>query len=145
VAASAKLYAQVFGSLASGLINYPTATARVMLATSAYVPNQDTHVYVSSVTGEASGTGYTAGGQALASKTVTFTSATNTTMLDCADPSWTTATFTFRYAVFYIDTGTPSSSPLISWMDFGSDQSATGGTVTITIPGTGIAQFVAAA
>jgi hypothetical protein len=29
-------------------------------------------------------------------------------------------------------------------MDFGSDQSATGGTVTITIPGTGIAQFVAA-
>lgn len=144
MAASAKLYGLVFTSLTSGLINYPTATVRVMLATSAYVPNQDTHQFVSSVTGEATGTGYTAGGQALTTKTVVYTAATNTLMLGCANPSWTTSTFTFRYAVFYVDSGTPSTSPLISWMDFGSDQAATGGTVTITIPATGIAQLVAA-
>lgn len=144
MAASAKLYGNVFGSLANGLINYPTATVRVMLVTSAYTPNQDTHQYVSSVTGEASGTGYTAGGQALAGKAISYTTATNVTMLDANDPSWTTITVTFRYAVFYVDTGTSSTSPLISWMDFGSDQSASAATLTITLPTTGIAQLTAA-
>lgn len=142
--ASAKLYGNFFVSLANGLINYPTATVRVMLVTSSYAPNQDTHAYVSSVTGEVVGTGYTAGGLALAGKAITYTTATNVTMLDANDPSWSTATVTFRYAVFYVDTGTASTSPLISYMDFGSDQSATAATVTITLPTTGIAQLTAA-
>ena len=144
MAATAKLYGLVHSSLANGLINYPTATVRVMLVTSAYTPNQDTHQYVSSVTGEASGTGYTAGGQALAGKAISYTTATNVTMLDANDPSWTTITVTFRYVVFYVNTGTSSTSPLISWMDFGSDQSGSAVTLTITLPTTGIAQLTAA-
>jgi hypothetical protein len=109
-----------------------------MLVTSSYTPSQDTHRYKSSVTGEAVGTGYTARGQLLTAKTVTYTAGSNTLALDCADPSWATATVTARYLVVYIDTGTDSTSPLIGYVDFGSDRTATGGTFVYTVPAAGL-------
>src|SRR5438477_2232621 len=89
---------------------WTTDTIKTMLCTSSYTPDQDAHEFKSSVTNEISGTGYTAGGATLASKTVTADSSTNETRLDAADVSWTVATFTARYAVVYKSTGTDSTS-----------------------------------
>lgn len=56
-------------------IDFDTDTVKAMLMTSSYTPNYDTHQYKSSLTNEVVGTGYTAGGVTLASKTVTYTAA----------------------------------------------------------------------
>lgn len=125
-------------SLANAEIDFDTDTIKVMLCTSSYTPNQDTHQYKSSVTNEVTGTGYTAGGATLASKTVTYTSGTNTITLDAADPSWTSSTITARFAVFYKSTGTDSTSPLICYWNFGADQISTAATFTLQINASGI-------
>ena len=85
MAASGKLYGLAFKSMVNGEINWTSHTIKAMLCTSAYTPNQDTHQYKSSVTNESAGTGYTAGGVALAGKTVNYTAGTNTLILDASD------------------------------------------------------------
>lgn len=90
---------------------------------------------------EVTGTGYTATGVALASKTVTYDTATDQIRLDAADSSWTTSTITARRAVVYKDTGTSTTSPLLAQVDFGADVSTTAGTFQITWDATGIVVF----
>lgn len=51
-------------------------------------------------------------------------------LIDAADPSWTTinpGTLTGSYIVFYKDTGTTTTSPVILYWDLGGSQSATNG------------------
>lgn len=124
-------------------IDFDTDTVKVMLCSATYSPNQDTHQYKNSVTNEVSGTGYTAGGATLSGKTVTYNAATNTFMMDATtDPSWATATVSgIRYAVFYIDTGSAATSPLLSYMDFETDQSVTAQLLTLVLPASGILQL----
>jgi hypothetical protein len=119
-------------------IDWLTDTIKVALVTNAYTPNVAADDFWNDVSGSelASGNGYTTGGNALASKTTAVTG--GNADYDCADPSWTfTATKTFRYAVFYKDTGTASTSPLMSYVDFGADQNE-GSTFTLTINGSGL-------
>lgn len=86
-----------------------------------------------------SGQGYTAGGITLTSKTVTYTAGTNTLSLDAADLSLTGNPLGARYAVIYKDTGTPSTSPLLGYVDFDDDKVATGGgTLQIQWDATGV-------
>lgn len=144
MAASAHVYGLALKSLAAAQINFTGSTAKGMLLTSAYSPNQDTHQFKSDLSGETSGTGYTAGGVALASKTATYAAGSNTLTLSCANLVWATATITARYLVFYMDTGTSTTSALIAYVDFGSDVTSTGGSFTYPVPVAGIAQFVAA-
>ena len=80
---------------------------------------------VYTVTNEISGTGYTAGGAALASKTVTQAA---TTKWDATDVTWTSATFTAYFAVIYDSTVT---NDLIATIDFGGAQTVSSGTFTI--------------
>jgi len=132
-----KLYATAMKQLGNKEIDWDTDTIKVMLTTSSYTPNQQTHDYKNDVTNEISGAiGYTTGGATLAGKTVT--TSTLTTTYDANDVSWTTATFTFRYAIIYVDTGVASTSPLICYIDFGSDVSISTGTVTIQFNASGI-------
>lgn len=56
-------------------IDFDTDTIKVALLTASAAPNLDTWDYFNDVTNEVSGTGYTAGGATLASKTVTYTAA----------------------------------------------------------------------
>lgn len=122
----------------NGTIDLDTNDIKVMLVTSSYTPDIDADEFIDDVTNEVVGTGYTAGGQSLASKTVTVDDANDRGIFDAADPAWTTATITARGAVLYYDTGTPSTSPLIGYWDFGTDQISTAGTFTIQINVTGI-------
>jgi len=76
--------------------------------------------------------GYTQGGQALASKSVTEAA---TTYFDADDASWTSATFTAYHCVIYDSTAT---NDLICSIDFGGAQTVTSGTFTIQWHANGI-------
>lgn len=141
----AKLYGQLMAKAFNKEVDFDSDTIKVMLTTSSYTPNQDTHVYKSDVTNEVTGTGYTAGGQALTSKTVTYDSATNTVILDAADTVWPASTITARYAVIYDDAGASDATKvLLGYIDFGSDQSSTSGNFTLTWDATGIIRVTSA-
>jgi len=137
--ATTALYTKFPAKALNGEIDFDTDTIKVALVTSSYTPDQDAHDYWDDVSAnEASGTGYTSGGATLGSKTVTQDNATNKQTFDAADVSWTSSTVTARYAVIYKSTGTASTSPLIAYVDFGSNQSSSAGTFQITWNASGI-------
>ena len=145
MAVTATLYGLFLKSLANKEIDLDSDTIKVMLVTSAYAPNQDTHQYKSSVTNEVAGTGYTATGAALTGVTVTYDTATNTLKFDANDVSWPSSTLTARYAVIYDSTpASDATRPLIALVDFGADVSTTAGTFQITWSASGIATISAA-
>jgi hypothetical protein len=128
--------------------DWASDTIKVALTSSAYTPNQDTHEWYSDLTSElATANGYTAGGVTLTSKTVTYDAATNQIRLDAADTVWTATTgnqITARRAVIYKWTGVAGTSPLLGWVDFGLDVTATSDAFTITWDATGILRLTAA-
>lgn len=138
MAVTAYLYGSFPAKLANKEIDWDTDTIKVALTTSTYTPNQDTHDYFNDITNEVTGTGYTAGGATLASKTVTYTSGTNTQAFDAADVTWSASTITARYAIIYDSTGTSSTSALIGYVDFGADVISSGGDFTIQWNASGI-------
>ena len=105
-------------------------TLKIALYTSSASLGAGTTAY--STSNEVSGTGYTAGGATLSSKTVS-TSGTSA-YFDCADPSWTSASFTARGALIYNDT---NSDKAIAVLDFGGDFTVSSGTFTIVLPAAG--------
>ena len=140
-----KLYGNFLAKALNKEVDWDSDTIKVLLATSSYTPNQDTHDYFNDVSSaEVTGTGYTAGGITLSSKTATYDSGTNVIVLDAADVTWSSSTITARYAVVYDSTGTSSTSALIGYVDFGSDQSSTNGNFTITWDSTGIVRITVA-
>jgi hypothetical protein len=142
MAVSAKVYTLFQKSLANKEVDLDSDTLKVMLCTSTYTPNQDTHQYKSSITNEVTGTGYTATGATLGS--VTVTNSGHVVTLDAADTSWTTSTITARYAVVYDSTpASDATRPLICYVDFGADVVSSGGTFQITWDATGIVTFTA--
>ncbi|AEV51994.1 hypothetical protein [Prescottella equi] len=121
-----KFYGSFLLSAMNKEVDLDSDTLKVMLCTSAYTPNQDTHRYKSSITGEVSGSGYTAGGVTLTGVTVTYDAATNTLKLDADDASWPAATITARHAVIYDSTpGSDATRPLIGYTTFDQDISST--------------------
>lgn len=140
-----KLYGNFLLKALNKEVDFDTDTIKVALLTSSYTPDQDAHDYFNDVSSfEVSGTGYTSGGNTLGSKTATYDSATNVIVLDAADTTWSSSTITARYAVIYDSTGTSSTSALIGYVDFGSDQSSTNGNFTITWDATGIVRITVA-
>lgn len=121
-----------------GSIDLDTDTIKVALVTSGYTPDQDSHDFFDDVTNEVSGTGYTAGGATLANKVVSADNTDNEGVFDADDVTWGTSTITARGAVIYKSTGTASTSPLIAYIDFGSDKSSSGGNFTIAWNSEGI-------
>lgn len=117
---------------AIGSIDFDTDTFKVMLVTSAYTPNKDTHTKRSDVTNEVSGTGYTAGGAASAVSVAAVDTVNDRVVITFGAVSWTTATITARGAVYYKSHGGASSADeLIAYDDFGSDIVSTAGTFSL--------------
>lgn len=132
-----------WGTTAARRVDWVTDTIKVALTTSSYAFNQDTHDFFDDVTNEVTGTGYTAGGATLASKTLTYDSATNKIVLDSADPQWTGATISsIRKAVVYKSTGTASTSPLVAVHTFAGNQTVAAGTFTIQVDADGWARAI---
>lgn len=104
---------------------------KCMLLDNTYVYDA-AHDFVNDVSAsQVVGTGYSAGGVALTSMTRAY-SAPNR-VFDCADPSWAASTITAQFAVFYKDTGTPSTSPLLMAIDAEADVSSAGTTFSVPI------------
>lgn len=118
--------------LNGGGIDLDTDTIKVALTTSSYSPNQDTHDFFDDVTNEITGTGYSAGGATLGSKTVTQDDTNNYAVFDAADATWSNSTITARYAVVYKSTGTAGTSPLIALIDLAEDKTTNVSTFQIT-------------
>jgi hypothetical protein len=141
MAVTAYWYGQAFLSVFNKELDIDTDTIKCMLTTSTYSPNQDTHRYKSSVTNEVSGTGYTAGGVTLTSVVQSYTGATNVWAFDADDATWTSASFTARYAVVYDSTpATDATRPLLTYVDFGGDQTVNGANFTVQWDPAGIAK-----
>lgn len=125
---------KAFTSTTTDQINWTTDTIKVALVTSSYTPNQDTDNYANLsgfTTNELSGGGYSR--QTLGTKSIVYDGASNTVRFIAAAAVFGSSfTGTFRYAVIFKDTGTASTSPLIAFTNFGSDQSISAGTFTLS-------------
>jgi len=106
-----------------------TQTFKVALYTSAANLSASTTAY--SATNEASGAGYTAGGQAL-SVSVVPTSTGTTAFLSFSDVTWTATTLTARGALIYKADGV--TNPAIAVLDFGENKQTNAGDFTINFP-----------
>lgn len=108
-------------------------TFRIALYTNA--ANLDATTTAYTVTGEVTGTGYTAGGNTLTN--IAPVSSGTTAFVDFADTTWTTATITARGALIYNTTPTAGlglTNPSTVVLDFGSDRTSTAGDFTIIFP-----------
>jgi hypothetical protein len=124
------IYNSAVDDMARGAIDFDTDTFKVMLVTSSYTPDKDTHDKRNDVTNEVSGTGYTAGGVTSVC-TVTKDTANDRVTLSFAAVSWASSTITARGAVIYKSTGTASNDNLVAYNDFGSDVASASGTFTV--------------
>ena len=105
--------------------NLSTDTIKIALYTGNADLNEATTIY--SATNEVSGTGYTAGGQAMTG--VAISSSGYVAYVNWANVSWTAA-LTARCALIYNAT---QGNKSIAILDFGSDKTSTT-TFTITMP-----------
>jgi len=115
----------------SGLENFAAGTPytyKIALYTAAANLDYTTLAYTS--VNEVTGTGYTAGGQALTiSQVPTYTTGTSTAFISFANVTWNPASFTCRGALIY--NGTTNAA--VAVLDFGNDKTATS-TFTVTFP-----------
>lgn len=125
------IYNSAVDDMARGAIDFDTDTFKVLLVTSSYTPNKDTHDRRDDVTNQVTGTGYTAGG-ATCTVTVVKDTANDKVTISLGAVSWSSSTITARAAVYYKARGGASSDDeLVAYNDFGSDISTTGGTFAI--------------
>lgn len=142
-AVTAFWYGNAFVSAWNKLIDIDSDTIKALLTTSSYTVSQDNHDFADDVTNEvANGNGYATGGTTLTSPTAStaqYTGATNVWAFDADDAAWASSTITARLAVVYDSTpGTAATRPLISYVDFGGDNSTSSGTFTVQWNGSGI-------
>lgn len=142
-----KCYINLLGGEVAGDtfgVDYLSDTLKCMLMTNTYSVNLDTHETKADITNEVSGTGYTAGGVTLASKTSTYTAAdswgtarANSTAYGLGDivrPS-TGNGHLYRAIIAGTSAGAPPTFPTVS------GQTVTDGGVTWAEIGRGVTQL----
>lgn len=132
-----KTFTKMYKSLFNKEIDWDTDTIKMALVyNTSSTPVYYDDDYFDDISDEVSGTGYTSGGEIITSKTITTSD--NVLTLDFENVSWTSSTFDATGAVLYLDTGTPSTSPLMTYIHFdGETLSPNDGTLTITINASG--------
>ena len=125
------IYLSLKEKIGQGEINWTTDTIKGMLVTDSYTVDTANHIYKSDVSGEASGTGYTAGGKAITNPTVTKDYSNNWSEYDADDLQWPNSTIDARGLILYKDTGDANTSPLIAYFDFGQTESSVDGIFTV--------------
>lgn len=123
------------------LIDWVNDVIKFALFTNTLTPNYSTDSAFGSApftSNQVSGTGYTAGGATLGSKTCTE-SPTGTIMYDAADPSWSGATFSsVRCGITHDTTLSIIVDPALSLTNFGADYAVTSGTLTVQLSALGL-------
>ena len=128
-------------SIVGTAVNLKSDTIKLSLHTSTWTPDIDADDHFDDVDNEVASSGtYTTG--IAGGVTLTTSISTDDTddegVFDATDVSITSATITARYAIIRKDTGTASTSPLVLYIDFGSNQTSTAGTFAITFSAEGI-------
>jgi hypothetical protein len=138
------IFPKIYNHLLKGDVDLDTATVKVMLLGGAGAYSYDTSdEYVSDLVSaelSTSGTGYSR-------KTVSVTLTDDCQSGDAADAGvfinfdltndaeWTSATFTARHAVMFIDAGgADSANKLLYYFDLGADQIVSSGTFQLLDP-----------
>lgn len=150
MAVNAYWYSNAFKTAFQKEWNWSGGSIKVMMTTSTYnaATGKTTHLYKTSVTNEVTGTGYTAGGSIIATGSTGGTPSVSGTVCTLSyntgsgTTTWASATITgARYAVIYDNTpATDATRPLIAYVDFGGDQTTSGGDFSIVWNASGIAQ-----
>lgn len=114
-------------------------TIKLALLANTYTPSIDNHEFFDDVSAhEVSATGYTAGGQTIANQAVSQDNTGDEGVYDGDNVTWANSSITARYAVLYKDTGTPGTSPLIGYIDFGEDKESEGDNFIVSFDAEGI-------
>lgn len=114
-----------------GQIDLDTDSFKVMLTTSSYTEDVDTHTKRSDVTNEVTGTGYTAGGVAVV-PTITNDTANNRVAITFPEVTIASSTLTARKAVYYkARGGAASADELVMVNAAAADVVTSAGTLTI--------------
>lgn len=135
----ATVYTAAKKSLLDGAFDLANDTIKLALVGSGYTPDADTHDFWDDVSGEeASGTGYTAGGQTVTSIATSLDAVNHRGVADAPDVTWVGLDVgTPGYAVLYQDSGDPSTSRLILFWELGATAS-NGGDYTIRFNAAGV-------
>jgi hypothetical protein len=125
-------------------IDLDTDSIKCMLVKSTYTPAAATHDFIDDVNAEevAAGASYSAGGPALAGKTMTLAGGVATFDANDVTIAQNASGFTdARYAVLYQDSGVAGTSKLIAYADLGGNKSIQGGDLTLQMDAAGIITF----
>lgn len=118
---TAKVYGKTALMAFNKEIDWDSDEVKVMLLSSSYTPDIHTHSYVSQVSSyEISSKNYVKKGKSLSGRTLSYSN--KVVSLKANNITWSNTNITCRYAVIYVDTGNPSTSPLVCYQDFGVDQ-----------------------
>ena len=132
------IYNNFLEELLKANIDFENDTFKLALVTSSYTPDRDTHDNFDDITNEVSGTGYTAGGAALANLTVTQDNTNDKAVFDAYDVTWASSTITARAGILYKVGAWASTSPLIGYIDFTEDKVSTVGNFIVSFNVSGI-------
>jgi hypothetical protein len=109
------------GTVAFGMDNF-----KVLLVTAAYTPDKVAHTRRSDITGEVTGTGYTAGGAAVT--IVIDATAADVTGIELGGATWPLSTISAAGAVYYdARGGDPVDDDLVCYVDFSGTVSSLAG------------------
>lgn len=152
MAVTAHVFPTLDLAIGTKTVNFTTDTLRVLLVSAGtYTWNGTSqgHTHVSDFLAGSGGGALTevaGGGYArLTLGSVTYTDSGLVTTLTCANPSWSSVTFSALYAAFFDNTvgGTDATNQLLCYWDFGGAQSVTSATFTLTISGSGLITWTA--
>lgn len=136
------IYNSYKGLALSGQVNLKSDTIMVMLVSGSYNGGSTTAKRTHITTGDIganevrdSQSSYVIGGKALSNKSIYIDNLTDEAIFDADDLSWATSTITASGAVLY-KSGSPAY--LITWIDFGANQSSSNGTFQIIWNSAGI-------
>ena len=125
-------YTSLYYDICTGAVDLDTDTFKMLLVTSSYTAAK-THDRRNDITNEVSGTGYTAGGNAV-TVTVAQDNTNSRVTVDFTVTSWTSSTITARAGVIYKSRGGASSADeLVCYLDFGADVSSSAGTFAVLV------------
>ena len=142
MAITTTIYGGFLEALCNGQLNLSSDTLKVALVSNSYTPADTDEYWSTPQAKEISGTGYTAGGQALTGVAVNYNTSTKTITLSANNPSWPNSTLTAYYAIIYDATpSTAATQPLIAYVNFGGAESDTSGTFEIQWSASGIVQI----
>ncbi len=126
-------------NILSDKINLSNDTFKMALLQSNYTPDIDAHTVFSDVTGEVSGSGYTAGGQVITGLNFTQDNTNDVGKLDASNVAWDNSVITSaRFGLVYRSGASSGDSYLVAYQSFGSDKSTNNAKFEVEIDSSGL-------